>query len=545
MKSIRTKENGKGSSVKSTALASKTKQGLIRSKEQAKRLSDSRQDTPEEYAQDNIRYASEDLARDSVHASKNAVRKTYDGSRRLVQQIKQKKKTAEDIKQTAKSTGKTTLKTAKRNIKTARKSVESGQRAVERSTRVTIKTSEKTAKAAEKTVKASEKAAKAAAKTAKKSAEAARKAAKKAAEATYYAVKAVVKGIKKLIVLIAAGGWVAVLIIAIILMVGLIIVSAFGLFYSGGGNSDSGITLDSAIVEINEEYQDRLETIKEENEHDRVEMSGSRAVWKEVLTVYSVRVVGDPDNPQEVATMDEGKKQILKEVFWDMNQIEYSVETKEVSQASESVDEDGNISEETRETTQTVLSITVSHKTPDEMAAQYGFSEKQNEQLAEMLSEKNAKMWDQLLKEIGGTTSDIVTLAYSQIGNEGGQPYWSWYGFSERVEWCACFVSWCANQCGYIDSGVIPKFAGCSYAVDWFAEREQWQERTYTPSPGDIIFFDWRDNGVTNTADHVGIVEKVVDDRVYTVEGNSGDAVHERDYPIGYDEILGYGVPRY
>lgn len=136
----------------------------------------------------------------------------------------------------------------------------------------------------------------------------------------------------------------------------------------------------------------------------------------------------------------------------------------------------------------------------------------------------------------------IVQVALSQEGNVGGQPYWSWYGFDSRVEWCACFVSWCAEQCGYIDAGIIPKFALCSDGAAWFARRGQFQDGSYVPAAGDIIFFDWGGNG---DVDHVGIVESVVDGRVHTIEGNSGDRCRRRNYSIGYYEIYGYGTPAY
>lgn len=143
------------------------------------------------------------------------------------------------------------------------------------------------------------------------------------------------------------------------------------------------------------------------------------------------------------------------------------------------------------------------------------------------------------------TSQLIVEVAASQIGNVGGEPYWSWYGFAERVEWCACFVSWCANQCGYIDAGIFPKFSGCINGMNWFKERDQWASNGITPTPGMIIFFDWEDEedgDLDGLPDHVGIVEKVENGRVYTIEGNTTDSVRERSYPVGYFEILGYGV---
>ena len=135
----------------------------------------------------------------------------------------------------------------------------------------------------------------------------------------------------------------------------------------------------------------------------------------------------------------------------------------------------------------------------------------------------------------------IVQVAASQEG-KGGTTYWRWYGFGGRVEWCACFVSWCADQSGYIQSGVIPKFSLCSDGVKWFESKGRFRDGSYTPVAGDIIFFDWGNNG---TIDHVGIVESVSGGTVNTIEGNSGDKVARRSYRIGSSNIYGYGVPAY
>ena len=139
-----------------------------------------------------------------------------------------------------------------------------------------------------------------------------------------------------------------------------------------------------------------------------------------------------------------------------------------------------------------------------------------------------------------GVGSDkLVQIALTQEGNVGGQPYWSWYGCSSRIEWCACFVSWCADQCGYIESGMIPKFSYCPSGVDWFKSNNAWQNGSYTPVPGDIIFFDWENDG---TSDHVGIVVKVENNRVYTIEGNSDDMCKQNSYETVSNVILGYGT---
>lgn len=140
----------------------------------------------------------------------------------------------------------------------------------------------------------------------------------------------------------------------------------------------------------------------------------------------------------------------------------------------------------------------------------------------------------------GGGNSCIVNVAASQIGNVGGEPYWSWYGFSSRVEWCACFVSWCADQCGYIDAGIIPKFSYVPDGVAYFQSKGQWQDGSYTPKAGDIIFFTWDGSG---GSDHVGIVESVTDGTINTIEGNTTDSCARRSYALGSYVILGYGCP--
>lgn len=173
------------------------------------------------------------------------------------------------------------------------------------------------------------------------------------------------------------------------------------------------------------------------------------------------------------------------------------------------------------------------------------FAEGQSDE--QLIAAINAAFGTEIVAEeftmlINSIQPELIAVARSQLGNVGGEPYWSWYGFDYRVEWCACFVSWCGNECGYIDRGIMPKFALCSDGVDWFQQKKQWLAGTETPSPGMIIFFDWADDGLNGNADHVGIVEKVENGIVYTIEGNSGDACRERQYSVGYYEILGYGV---
>lgn len=249
-------------------------------------------------------------------------------------------------------------------------------------------------------------------------------------------------------------------------------------------------------------------------------------------------------------SMDDSRKAILKDIFWQMNEISSRTETNTETVIEESDDGNGNIVETTTTVTRTTLYITVSHKTAEEMADHFNFNADQQAQLAELLADENNSLWAAVLYGIGVSDDAIVAVALSQVGNIGGQPYWSWYGFEGRVEWCACFVSWCANECGYIENGIIPKFAGCVNGVQWFKDRGQWADNSIEPTPGMIIFFDWDSpNGSSGSqdglSDHVGIVEKCENGIVYTIEGNSGDACRQRQYPVGYYEILGYGIPAY
>ena len=132
----------------------------------------------------------------------------------------------------------------------------------------------------------------------------------------------------------------------------------------------------------------------------------------------------------------------------------------------------------------------------------------------------------------------IVSVAMGQLGNSGGQKFWSWYGFESRVEWCACFASWCAEQSGMVASGQVLKFSSCAVGASWFQGQGRWKGKGYTPSAGDFIFFDWNKDG---QVDHVGIVVNVANGRVNTIEGNTSNMVARRSYQLGGIVIVGYG----
>lgn len=594
MPEIKTREKVKDIKVldKAAVVGERMKQAFVRSKDQAENLLDDGQVSPSEYAEDKIRYAAEDVAdqvghdisgqaKKAINKGKDAIREhceekriqkaeervrqyeeqlrnnPQEAARRATQKkaevkrtasrhqrnqtIKTAKQTEKTIKQTARSTGKATVKTAKGTVKSTEKAVKTA----DKTAKMTIKTAQATAKAAQKAAAATAKAAQKAAMIARQAAIAAYKAAVAAAKAIAAAIKAIAAAIKALVAAIAAGGWVAVVIVVVICLIALIVGSCFGIFFSSE-DTGSDKTMKQVVQEINDDYQNQLEAIKSSVSYDELEMSGSRAVWPEVLSVYAVKTTTDPDNPQEVATITPEKEQLLKDLFWEMNTIDHRAETKSETVIIESDDGNGNILEERVTEKRTTLYIIVSHKTADEMALQYSFNDDQNEQLT-LLLEQDSSMWAAVLYGIYGSDDQIVAVALAQVGNIGGQPYWSWYGFNSRVEWCACFVSWCANECGYIDTGVCPKYAGCVNGVQWFKDHGQWLDGSAEPAPGMIIFYDWDStNGSSGSqdglSDHTGIVWKVEDGYVYTIEGNLSDSCKTSKRLVGEYQMLGYGV---
>ncbi len=140
-----------------------------------------------------------------------------------------------------------------------------------------------------------------------------------------------------------------------------------------------------------------------------------------------------------------------------------------------------------------------------------------------------------------GQPALMVSVAKSQIGTEDGEKYWRWYGFTEPVDWCACFVSWCANEAGMLEEQLVPKFAEVNEGIRWFQEQDRWidavEEPDFKPTPGTIVFFDWEQDGV---ADHVGIVERCKKDMIYTIEGNSEGIVKSKCYLQNNGNISGY-----
>lgn len=501
------------------------------------------QDTvsPDKAPAEVFQYAEKQGLRKTVKLGGKAISATVRSPYNAYRSVIKSKQAMINAKESIKAV-KPTIKTSKTVIKNSIKSIQNSAKTSKnmiKTANTTVKTSASAVKGTAQATKTSYQAAKA---TAKVAFEEAKVIAKASIEVIKAVAQAFISAVEEIGALIAAGGWIAVVVIVVIALVIILAASVLGIFFS---NENSGnMNMMSAVQSINSEYETKIEEIKANNPTDNVEMSGSRAVWSDVLAVYAAKVNYDADNPQDVVTLDENKISILTSIFWDMNTISSKTEIKTVTVVNETDDGNGNIIQTETQEEQSFLYITVTHKTAEEISAQYSFSGEQKSALDALLAPENAEMWSALIYGTFGN-SNIADVARSQIGNIGGEPYWRWYGFNSRVEWCACFVSWCANECGYIDAGVIPKYASCAIGSQWFKDRGLWQNGTYIPKSGDIIFFDWADeNGARDgVPDHTGIVDRVDENYIYTIEGNSSNTCRQNKYPIGSADIYGYGTP--
>jgi len=456
------------------------------------------------------------------------------------QTIKTKWQVEKTIKQSAKSTGKTVKTAAKGTVKSAEKGVKTAHS----TSKAAIKTTQASAKAAQKTAQASVKATQKAAQAAKATAKATAQATKAAVRATIAAVKAIIAGTKALISAIIAGGWVAVLIILIIVLFGCA-VSLFG----GGGNSNS-YTPVSAEVEAYEpliQQYARQHGISEYTELIKAVMmqeSGGRGndPMQASECGYNTRYPNTPNGITDPEYSINVGIQNLAACLSDA-EVETPIDMERIKLALQGYNF-GNGYISWAKTNYGGYSYANAVEFSATQAERLGWDSYGDTQYV-----SHVLRYYPYGRAFTGGNQAIVEVALTQLGNEGGQPYWSWYSFDSRVEWCACFVSWCADQCGYLESGIIPKFAGCVNGSNWFKGNGQWQDRNYEPQAGDIIFYDWENDGET---DHVGIVEKCENGIVYTVEGNTSDTAHpngdvvaQHSFPVGSSSIYGYGTPAY
>ena len=264
-------------------------------------------------------------------------------------------------------------------------------------------------------------------------------------------IKASKQSAKALVNAIIAGGWVSVVIIILICLVAALCSSFYGIFFSSE-TSQSGMNITSVIQQINNEFDDKIDEIKSSGSFDGVEVIGSRSNWKDVLSIYAVKTTTDENNPMEVATVDENKKAILSSIFWDMNNISKSVETRTETVTKESTDEQGNKIETTEQVKKKYLVITLTGKTADDMANSYSFNDTQKKYLAELMSDKNNKLWASLIYNIGGVSGgsgiDIKDLDFSNETVNDTQKKIvavatnsAKYGISARSGYCQAWVA--------------------------------------------------------------------------------------------------------
>ena len=450
------------------------------------------------------------------------------------QLIKTRQQGQKMIKTTARNTEKAVKATAKGTVKTTEKGIKTAQA----TSKAAIKTTETSVKTAQAAAKASAKTAQKAAQAAKATAKATAEATKATVRATIAAVKAIIAGTKALISALIAGGWIAVVIILIVVLLG----CAVSLF--GGGSGSNAYTPVSAEVEAYEpliqkyakqygipEYVELIKAVM-------MQESGGRGLdpMQAAEGSFNTRYPHEPNGIKDPEYSIECGVQELKAALISA-EVENPIDMEHIKLALQGYNF-GNGYISWAKTNYGGYSYANAVEFSTMQAARLGWDSYGDTQYpAHVL-----RYYPYGRAFTSGGNQAIVEVALTQLGNEGGQPYWSWYGFDGRVEWCACFVSWCADQCGYIESGIIPKFAGCVDGANWFKGNGQWQDRNYEPQAGNIIFFDWEGDGET---DHVGIVEKCENGVVYTVEGNSGDACRQNQYTVGSSSIYGYGVPAY
>lgn len=310
------------------------------------------------------------------------------------------------IKQSASTGGKVIKETAKGTIKTAQKTVKTAERSIKagiKTYRTTVKTTQATAKTAQRVARAAAKTAVVAAKTATK--------------ALILTVKASIAAVKGLIALIAAGGWAALVIILVICLAGLLLGSAFGVFFANESYNANTPIMAEAVSWINEEFVAEIQRIQNENPHDTLELSDDVnnvifSNWREILAIYAVKVAAHPENGMEVATLDNTKEDILREIFWDMIQIDYWLETITHTETETVENEDGTTSEITTTTYEYILHITIIGKTARQQAAEYGFTGYQMEMLDELLKSEYDRYFLSLIAGTGYGTGVIVEGIY-------------------------------------------------------------------------------------------------------------------------------------
>lgn len=411
----------------------KAKGITLKAKEKVSKNVSDNSESPVNYAIDKVQDNAKNVSEDAIYLfkkqGKKSVNETVKNTKKLEQSIeevrakrkikKDKSKVNNPDKYTPKApddTVKTDDIVSKNTPKNTQNKVRSASSIKTKETVSVIKSKQPIIKARKQSVKDTAKAINKSSQITKETAKQSAKGAKKAARATKRVIKAMIESTKALVNAIIAGGWVSVVIIILICLVAALCSSFYGIFFSSE-TSQSGMNITSVIQQINNEFDDKIDEIKSSGSFDGVEVIGSRSNWKDVLSIYAVKTTTDENNPMEIATVDENKKSILSSIFLDMNNISKSVETRTETVTKESTDGQGNKVETTKQVEKKYLVITLSGKTADDMSTSYSFNDMQKKYLAELMSDKNNKLWASLIYNIGGVSGgngiDIKDLDFS------------------------------------------------------------------------------------------------------------------------------------
>jgi len=502
-----------------------------------------------------IKKQASDLSKEQMkqHAQENVRRSSARARQSAERTIKTTQQTERTIKQSARSAGNTVKTTAKGTVKTAGKSIKTAQRTA----KTTIKTTQQAAKLAQKSAQAAAKAGRAAAQAARIAAKTAAAVVKAAVKATIAFVKMAIAAVKGLIAAIAAGGWIAVVVVLVIALVGLLLGSVFGIFFS---NETDGQPMSEAVSEISAGFQSgigaKIEQLKTGGDYDEVQIvyegdgdgdSANVNNWSDVLAVYAVLLNTNVEAGTEVVTITPEKLGKLQSYFDDMNQVAYSTEVQ--SETHTEVNDEGE--EETVTTTTLIIRVRITSLSNEDAADLYHMSEEQRELLDELMQPEYAALfaaitgvdvWDGVnMTEIvsglpvGTTGAEVVKAGLTKVGC----PY-VWGASGPNKFDCSGFAYWCLSQ---TSSPLGASRTNAAGQAKWCYNNSCMVGQSEL-QPGDLVF--WQNLGCSgcsrwNEIHHVGIY--VGDGKVMEASSSKGRVLVRDLWESGSYPIWGFGRP--
>ncbi len=401
---------------------------------------------------------------------------------------------------------KATVKTAEKSVKATEKTIKTAERTTKTAVKTTERTAKTTAKTAQRTAQAAQKTAQAAAKTVQAAAKAAAQAAKVTAKAVASAIKAIAAGIKALIAAIAAGGWVAVIIIIVVALIAVLLSLCFGVFSSN--DTQQGRPMTEAIADINNDFVDsinaKIDRYKRRYKPDEVvliyegdtDSNGSVMNWADVLGIYAVGTTTDPEQPTDVLIVTSDKVNLLRDYFLRMNSVSYKteLETEEVEATDDHgnpvFDEEGNPVMETESTL--TITITVSSMDYRDAASYYRFDDSQMEMLKEIMQPEYYPMFAQLTGDVIGDGGEFgfgldinPDLPPNELGYQIVQAAKRYIGRSYASMDCSTLCRTAYRDCGLSSMNGLSSVRMAQKCMEMgclFTDASQLQA-------GDLIFF--------------------------------------------------------